>query len=129
MKKLTVLFTLILLATASFCFAGGASIDFTWTQAPDPTWGTKILIGTESGNYTNSEDAGINTTTATIGNLQYSKKYYFTAVHYDQDGFESGYAPEIAWTSPDVPGVTFDPLEEIVEAIKSYKFVLTVETN
>ena len=124
MKKLICLF-LVLIATSAF--AGGASVDFAWTQAPNDTWGTKILIGTEPGVYPNSEDAGINTTTATVENLQYSTPYFFTAVYYDQDGFESEYAQEIAWTSPDVPGVTFEPLPEIVDSgVRSYTITLTI---
>lgn len=125
MKKLICLWVLLFATNA---FAGGASVDFTWLQAPDLTWGTKIYVSTIPGPpYENSEDAGINTTAYQMQNLLYGTTYYFTAAHYDSDGFESDYAPEVSWTSPGVPGVSFNPLPVVVDSgVQSYTITLTI---
>ena len=107
-------------------YAGGSSVDFSWIKADNPAWGTKIYIGTEPGIYVNSEDAGKNTDVYHLVNLQYSTKYYFTATHY-LDGAESIKTEEISFTTKDQPETTFSPLEEIIEDIRSYNFILTIE--
>ena len=126
----TLALTLLVLISATNAIAGGANANFQWTQAPDITWGTKIYIGIEPGVYTNSEDAGVNTTTYNMDNLEYGTKYYFTATHYDKDGFESDHAQEVSWTSPNIPGMNFDMLPEIADSgVKSYTITLTVTPN
>ncbi len=123
-KKLLVV--LLVLLFASSAFAGGAQVKLGWSPAPVPTWGTKIYVGTESGVYLNSENAGINTTVYTMQNLEYETVYYFTATHYEA-GEESEYATEITWTSgPKPPPIAFDPLPEILDAIQSYQINMTV---
>jgi hypothetical protein len=125
--KIFLLVSVFWIFNAVSCLAGGSTVDFRWGQPPDITWGTKIYIGTESGNYVNSENAGINTTEYTLENLEYSTQYHFTAVHYDSNGIESEYAPEVSFTTPDVPGVTFKPLPEILDSgVKSYTITLTI---
>ena len=127
-KNVFLFFTamLFLFSCGHMAYAGGSSVNFSWVKADNPTWGTKIYIGTEPGVYTNSEDAGKNTDVYHLVNLQYSMKYYFTATHY-LDGVESVKTEEISFTTEDQPETTFSPLDEIIEAIKSYNFTLTIE--
>ena len=123
-KKLCICLVMVLFTTSAF--AGGAQVKLGWSAAPVDTWGTKIYVGTEPGVYLNSEDAGIDTTVYTMQNLKYETVYYLTATHYE-DGEESEFAAEITWTSgPKPPPITFNPLPEILETIKSYQFNLTI---
>ena len=129
MMKNVILFfitTLLLFSCNQAAYAGGDSVNFSWIKAENPAWGTKIYIGTEQGVYTNSEDAGKDTGAYNLENLQYATKYYFAATHY-LDGVESVKTEEISFTTKDKPETTFSPLDEIIEAIRSYSFTLTVE--
>ncbi len=129
LKKITALSFIFLFISSVFitaAFAGGAQVKFGWDMAPVPTWGTKIYIGTESGVYTNSEDAGIGTNTYSMQNLEYETTYYFVATHYEA-GEESEYSNEVIWTSPVPPPPTsFDPLPEILDLIREYQINLTI---
>jgi len=121
---------LMLLCSHTIANAGGASVPFQWAQTPSNTWGTKIYIGIEPGIYTNSSDAGINTTSYTLENLDYNKQYYFSATHYDPAlGEESGYAPEVAYTTELVPSITFEELPELDTLVRTYQITLTVPLN
>ena len=122
-KSILAVITFILLAVSTPVSAeANTSVGFEWLQAPSIEWGTKVYIGTEPGNYTNSEDAGINTTGFTLENLEYNTTYYFTATHYDPTaGLESPYADEISWTSPGPDVILFAPLDRKKEhPLKSY---------
>ena len=108
-----------------FTTASAGAVQFQWEQAPSAVWGTKIYIGTSSGVYSNSEDAGINTTEYTLASvLEYNTTYYFTATHYNTSiGLESIKAEEIVWTSPGPDEILFNPLTKKQEhPIKSYIF-------
>lgn len=101
---------------------------FSWSAAPDPTWGTKIYIGTAPGVYPNSEDAGVGTTTYSVANLLPGTTYYITATHYNSKGYESEYAKEVVLTTEALPTLTFNPLPPVLgTGIKSYSFTLTVQ--
>jgi len=111
MKKLTVLFTLILLAMASFCFvntAFGASATFIWTPNSEANLaGYKIYSSkTAPGAYDTATDIGSPTiidgkVVATLTGYVSGVTYYFAATAYDTDGFESDYSEEVIWTPPE----------------------------
>ena len=109
MKKLTALFTLILLATASLCFAGEAV--FQWTPNSESNLaGYNIYIGQKSGDYANMIDVGSpalidGKVVAAVVNLRPGATYYFVATAYDMDGFESGFSQEVVWTAPEGPAL------------------------
>jgi fibronectin type 3 domain-containing protein len=74
------------------------------TLAWDPSTGTNVAgyhvyCGGSSGNYTNTIDAGDNTT-ATVTNLTLGATYYFAATAYDSSGLESAFSSEISYTVP-----------------------------
>ena len=122
MKKRILLLAILF---PSICLAGGATVPLTWEPLPDPTWGVKIHIGTESGNYNNTENAGINETMYQLDNLQYNTTYYIAASCYDENGNESVVSPEVVWTSPGIPQVTFEPMPVIPDTVKQY--ILTIQ--
>ncbi len=119
---------LCVLAFIGEALAGGANVTVVWDVPPNPEWGTKIYIGTTSGTYENTEDAGTGVNMYNIDNLQYSTQYYLAATHY-YDGEESDLCNEITWISPDPPVVDFNPLPPIDDAVRKYHFegTLTVE--
>ncbi len=125
--KWAILAFLFTILGADISYAGGNIVDFSWQQAPNSTWGTKIYVGTTSGTYANSVDAGVNTTAYQLENLQHNTTYYFTATHYDPNGYESIYADEVTYTTPDVPGIAFNPLPVIQDSgVKTYKIILNI---
>ncbi len=126
MKKTLLTFAFCLFATS--VLAGGATVTVTWDVPPNPEWGTKIYIGTETGVYPNTEDAGVGNNIYNINNLEYGTEYFLAATHYD-NGEESDLCNEITWISPDAPIVEFNPMPPIDDTIKQYHFegILTVQ--
>ena len=61
--------------------------------------GYKLLVGTASGNYTESIDVG-NATSYVHNNLSDGLTYYFTVVDYDSSGNLSGYSNEVSKSFP-----------------------------
>ena len=125
LKVFTLVCMLIVMPVVSYA---APSVAFQWVQAPEVLWGTKIYIGTNSGVYDYSEDAGIYTTEYTLDNvLEYDTTYYFSATHYDlASGGESPYAEELVWTTHSPDSILFNPFVRKKEhPIKSYiiKFI------
>jgi hypothetical protein len=90
----------------------GQSVTLAWDTSPDPTVaGYLIYWGTVSGNYTDSEDAGTNTA-ITISNLAGETPFYFAAACYDEEGAQSGYSTEIAYTTPGAAAFAFSNLTQ-----------------
>ena len=121
MKKLMALSTLILLATAAFCFAGGLSQGVQWTQGPSGQ-GTKIYVGLASGDLQYSYDGGIDTNTFTIPDLYCETMYYTTAAHSGdlRDGLgmqEGSLCHEISFTTGACMAITFNPMPELAEPL------------
>jgi hypothetical protein len=82
-------------------FAVG-SVVLAWDASPDASVvGYRVYFGGASGNYTNSANVG-NVTNATFNNLPDGSTYYFAAVSYTAQGFESDYSNEISYTVPTV---------------------------
>jgi hypothetical protein len=61
--------------------------------------GYRLYYGQSSGQYTNSIDAGLATTTS-VSNLQAGATYYFVATAYSAAGWESAYSNEAVWKTP-----------------------------
>ena len=102
--------------------ANAAEVGFEWDAPENSEWGTRIYIGTESGNYRYSEDAGVGTTQILISNLVPGKVYFFAARHY-WHGMESKLSKEI---SHEVPSeITILPqLPAVDESIKEAEMAI-----
>jgi hypothetical protein len=64
--------------------------------------GYKVHYGTSSGKYTQTINAG-NETSYTVANLNAGNTYYFAVTAYDRSFNESGYSPEVSKTIPVQP--------------------------
>ncbi len=94
---------LTILSQAKLLAAG--SITLAWDASPDANaTGYRIHYGGASGVYTNSATVG-NVTNATFSNLPDGATYFFAAVAYTVDGFESDYSNETSYSVP-VVGTT-----------------------
>ena len=127
MKKIiSTLVLLAALAIAVHASGGGLSVTAKWQPAPNPAWGTKIYIGTESGVYTHAEDAGVNTTEYEIDDLQPGTTYYMAATHYNVRGVESDKSTEASWTFDPVGPIETNPLPELDKEIRGYKVEMVI---
>ncbi|MCJ7603954.1 MAG: DUF4214 domain-containing protein [Desulfobulbaceae bacterium] len=83
-----------------------ASVSFSWSPNSEANLqGYKIYYGTASGNYTLSKDVGNPQPSggivgSTLSGFTEGVTYYFAAVAYDTDGFESDFSDEVLWTCP-----------------------------
>jgi hypothetical protein len=77
------------------------SADFAWDANTESNLaGYKIYYGLASRDYNKSVDIPDKTaTTGTVTHLEIGVTYYFAAVAYDTDGFESDYSNEVVWTA------------------------------
>ena len=92
MKKLLVAI-LAVMFMAGTAMAGACTLQW---SLDDPSNGVMIYIGTESGNYTNSFDAGVGAVEATIPNLVPGVEYFFSAKAYNPQGLYSVYSNEVS---------------------------------
>jgi len=78
----------------------GGSVGLAWdSSASSGVAGYRVYMGTRSGSYTSSVQAG-NSTTSTISGLAMGTKYYFAVKAYNASGVESAFSNEISF----VPG-------------------------
>ena len=90
--------SLAILFQANVSNAGGVVLG--WDASPDASAvGYRVYYGGASGNYTNSATVG-NVTNATFNGLPDGTTYYFAAVAYTVDGFESAFSNEIIHNVP-----------------------------
>ena len=61
--------------------------------------GYRVYFGTASRTYSTTNDAG-NVTQTSVANLSAGLAYFFALTAYDQDGLESDYSAELAYTVP-----------------------------
>ena len=107
----------------------GQSVTLAWSTSSDPAGSGSILWwGTVSGNYTQSEDVGTNTS-ATISNLTPGVTYYFAATCYDAGESNSGYSTEIAYSVPAGTTFTFANLTQTYKGAPESVTVTTSPTN
>jgi chitodextrinase len=113
MKK-TILTVICFLAMTSFGWA--ASVSLEWDTLDDQSNGVRIYIGTTSEVYSNSHDAGVGVSEATVDNLVPGETYFFAAKAYDPAGNYSDFSNEVSTTIPSAPGEIILPeLPEIPE--------------
>ena len=99
MKKLITILTMALMLFAGTAFAGTACLE--WTPLPDQNNGVRIYIGTETGTYQWSHDAGVGISQTTVPNLLPETKYYFAAKTYTPQGvYSNDYSNEVFTTIP-----------------------------
>ncbi len=95
---------------------GDQSVSLAWSPSPDPTVvGYKVYVGPTSGNYTNSFDAGTNTSYKVTG-LKEGQTNYLTVTAYNSDRVESAPPGEVAYIVPGLlvttpPAVMGNPLQ------------------
>lgn len=83
--------------------AGANSVNLAWDRNPEPDLaGYKIHIGTSSGKYTQTIDAG-HVTTFTVSGLSPGETYFFSITAYDIFANESGYSAELRASIPKAP--------------------------
>ena len=117
MKALYILAILLLAVSAQ-----AAEVTLAWDNPNQPTWGTRIYIGTEAGVYLYSHDAGVNTQETTIKNLEPGKTYYIAARHY-VSGMQSGLSNEVAAAVPSEIDI-LPPLPEIDNSVQTYQITI-----
>lgn len=116
----------LLIACISICALAGAvqagEITLGWNAPTNPEVGTRLYIGTQSGQYDFSEDAGTGTVQFTIANLAPGATYFFAAKHYF-NGMESEYSNEVSYTVPSEITVlpTIPPLDD---SVKRYEITI-----
>lgn len=71
--------------------------------------GYKVYYGTSSGNYTQSVDAGAQTS-AGISGLQLGQQYYFAVKSYDAQGNQSAFSKELVYTMNDLAVIPYSQL-------------------
>src|ERR1035438_3860434 len=97
---LTSLLCVGLLALLPLSSMATPSITLAWSPSPGTNVaGYHIYCGGASGSYTNTVDAG-NNTTGTVTGLAIGATYYFAATAYDGTGLESDFSSEISYTIP-----------------------------
>jgi len=75
-------------------------VGLTWDASPEPQVKYKVYSGPSSRSYTNTVDAGTNTSVL-ITNLANNANYYFAATAYDTTGLESDFSNEVGiFTGP-----------------------------
>ena len=78
----------------------GVAVTLAWNASPDSSvTGYRIYRGLSSRNYDATATVG-NTLITTLGGLEKSTTYYFTATAYDAAGTESPFSNEISYTTP-----------------------------
>lgn len=96
MKKLMLSAALLLLTV----YAIADNVTLAWDPSTDPTVvGYNVYTGSQSRAYTNSTDAGANTS-ITISNLVPGVTYYFAATCYTAAGLESDFSAEASYAVP-----------------------------
>ena len=89
---------LTILSQAKLLAAGSATL--AWDASPDASaTGYRVYYGGASGVYTNSATVG-NVTNATFSNLPDGATFYFAAVAYNTNGFESEFSNETSFSVP-----------------------------
>jgi hypothetical protein len=79
--------------------AHSAQVTLAWDSNKEPNVsGYMIYYGKVSRNYTHIVDPG-NDTQHTIADLDDGARYYFAVTALNEDGFESDYSEELAWSS------------------------------
>ena len=120
MKK--ILLAIIVLAIVSGTALAG-DVTLAWDAPINAEWGTRLYIGTASGVYEFSEDAGAGTVQFTIANLAPGQTYYFAAKHYFNGMESDGYSNEVAYAVPseitELP--TVPPLDD---SVKRYEITI-----
>jgi len=99
------------LALLPWSSVAAPSITLAWNASTGTNVaGYHLYYGGTSGSYTNTVDAGTNTS-VTVSNLSAGATYYFAATAYDSAGIESDFSNEINYTvpTPNVPP-TLDPI-------------------
>ena len=98
MKKLF-LTGLIFFLGVSVAIAGSAMLE--WTPLPDPANGVRVYVGTETGVYQWSHDAGIGVSETIVKNLAPGIEYFFAAKAYNPKGvYSTTYSNEVFYTVP-----------------------------
>lgn len=91
---------LTIFTQANSARSGGVVLN--WDASPDASAvGYRIYYGGASGNYTNSATVG-NVTNATFSGLSDGTTYYFAAVAYTTEGYESPFSNEIFYNVPSI---------------------------
>ena len=86
--------------------ASAQSVTLTWDANPEPeVAGYRVYYGTSSRNYTQSVDAGNNTTYVVTG-LDVSQDYYFAVRAYNTAGMMSALSAEVNQPAIVAPGTT-----------------------
>lgn len=113
----------LLLSILLLCFslvAEAAEVKLAWDDPNQPTWQTRIYIGTESKVYTNSQAVNAGVSETVIKNLVEGTTYFFTARHFTETQ-ESGDSNEVTYTVPESDRGVLPPLDSLPE-IKGYEF-------
>jgi hypothetical protein len=101
----------------SYCHAS-QSIKLAWNPSPSANivgYNIYIYYGGASGNYTNMISAG-NVTNVRISGLLGGVTYHFAATAVNSSGLQSGYTPQISYTTP-LTSTTNSPLLSIINVI------------
>ncbi len=93
-------FTVTLIILISVAYSAASQVTLAWDASTSAgAAGYTLHVGTASGSYSQSFDAG-NTTSYTVTNLTAGVTYYFSATAYDSAGNTSGYSNEVSTTIP-----------------------------
>ena len=97
--RLALYVSVLTIFTQATVFAVG-DLTLAWDASPDvAATGYRVYYGGASGVYTNSATVG-NVTNATFSNLPDGATYYFAAVAYTTEGFESDFSNETSYSVP-----------------------------
>ena len=95
MKRLYSFYILAIYIIFGILPATAGDVSLAWDPSTsEGVTGYHIYVGTASGSYDRTDDAG-NVTTYTVNNLEPGYTYYFAATAYDESGNESGYSNEV----------------------------------
>ncbi len=98
LRPLAAALSLSILAIGTPLFAD--QVGLAWDPSPDPTVaGYRLHVGTTSGVYTQTFEAGINTS-MTVPNLVPGTTYFFAATAYNSAQVESAVSNEVSYTVP-----------------------------